>query len=874
MSAQENKVNISTFTTIANRPDAAHFGVGRCTILDTGVTYESDGITWTPYKSNELLWSNKPSASAHGKGQAWFSDIGSMGYSDGTNWNIGFGSAIAPEGVNSIYTNDTSWTGWTSSNASLTKTAGVLAITCTTVSFSATKLITIPQNKAKVWFRARVTAGSLLGWRISTNFASTYPVVDLQFPDLNKWVDFEVDFSSYASALTRVGFTQTTTYDDVGNTLEIAGLTIGEFDYSSRNLTNNGIMAANQSYALIRKTVGATGADYTTIAAAIAGCDGVGPHKRYELMIQPGTYAEQDLVLLDYIYLTGVDRETCIIQGYQAPSSSNTQIAASSPLNVYCNTRISNLTITAQNMRYCIHCDGTPMFDKTVELRNCLLEHYGNDEARADPAHSGDSGSTWASEFAWGSGTKQGAFFYFENCEFRGIVGAFSVHNYRNFTKQSKVYLKNCKLIATKETASSLRIQSLGSTVKDKITLENCELNSFVQHNDSGWLGGSPASRIEWQLTAINCTPFRYDVSTSVAGDANTRPVIYNVEKELYNTSGVTIPRGSAVVYNTAITNIRAMTSTDLPHKFIGITLEDIASTVKGRVSSSGIDTSTFIAREDATAVALGTTLGISSVTPGQFKVGNIPAIAHGIGSEIIRYAPIVVKPSASVLVDDATGYIVPSLVSANAATYSQTTTTVTVTSTAHNIPATIHNGKNVYLAIGTVSTGVAPTGYTTGWFSNFQYVDANTFTCTATNSQTGTGFVNTTTTAIALPLTGTVPAGLLGVNGSVVLEAYTSHNNSAGAKTLRALFGGTIWSNTAGTTTLTSYVLKALRNRGDVAKQITPAGGSYTGAASSVANNYLTINTASDVALTFTLQSATASDYVALDAINLTARI
>lgn len=223
---------------------------------------------------------------------------------------------------------------------------------------------------------------------------------------------------------------------------------------------------------------------------------------------------------------------------------------------------------------------------------------------------------------------------------------------------------------------------------------------------------------------------------------------------------------------------------------------------------------------------------------------------------------------SGIVFLNESTGYILPALITGNAATYSQTLTTVTVTSTGHNVPATIHNGRNVYLAIGTVSTGVAPTGYTTGWFSNFTYVDANTFTCTATNSQSGTGAVNTTITAITLPLSGTLSAGALGLDGSLNLEAFISYNNSAGAKTFRCLFGGSIWTAISGTTSLSSYIRRAIRNRGNASKQVSPALALFTGGSSGSSNSYFTVNTAADVAITHTLQSAVASDYVALDAL------
>lgn len=87
--SNEEKIITKTFTTLVSRPDAALFGVGKCRILDTGVTYECDGVEWTPADGNVLTWATKPTAAAFGRGQAWFSDIGAMGYSDGVEWIIG-----------------------------------------------------------------------------------------------------------------------------------------------------------------------------------------------------------------------------------------------------------------------------------------------------------------------------------------------------------------------------------------------------------------------------------------------------------------------------------------------------------------------------------------------------------------------------------------------------------------------------------------------------------------------------------------------------------------------------------------------------------------------------------------------------------------
>ena len=545
----------------------------------------------------------------------------------------------SPDISDCIYVTDNAWTGWTLNNINATASGdGVATIVCNSTAGTYDKSLSIPINKNKVWLRAKVTSGSLFGWGLATASGATYPTVDLYFPALNTWVEFECELRLEAGSGTKVSLTQGSAFVAAGNTLQVSGLSVGSYNYSPRVLTDSGCAAANQASILIQKVVAPTGGDFSTIAAAINGCTDVGPHRQYELLIKPGTYAETNITPLDYIHLTGEDPATCIIAAHISPSSSVANIAAQSTMMLTHNSRVKNLTITIQNGRYAVHMDDTPNFNKLSQFINCYIEHLGNDEARADPAHSGDYSSIWTSEYAVGVGTRTGEAITAENCTFKGPAGAFSTHNSSNFIRPCSVYLKNCKLIGTKEGAFSFRMQSLGSGKLDQATLENCEMNGDIIHNDSGWAGGTPATRIEWQLSLINCTPVLYNVSTSVSADQYTRPLNLTNEIELFNTSGVLIPRGSAVVYNTARSNIRAMATSDAVARYIGIALTDIAISARGRVSKSGIDTSTFIARDGADSVSMGTALGISTVTPGQFKVGATPTVIYGIGSEVVKY--------------------------------------------------------------------------------------------------------------------------------------------------------------------------------------------------------------------------------------------
>lgn len=110
-----------------------------------------------------------------------------------------------------------------------------------------------------------------------------------------------------------------------------------------------------------------------------------------------------------------------------------------------------------------------------------------------------------------------------------------------------------------------------------------------------------------------------------------------------------------------------------------------------------------------------------------------------------------------------------------------------------------------------------------------------------------------------------------MGTSGRIEAQAITNHNNSAGTKTLRKIFGGTLWSSTPGSTYLTTYVTKSIKNKGSASVQVAPPIWSHAASTSTTANTVLAINTANTVALTFGLQSSGVSDFNAIDYLTLT---
>jgi hypothetical protein len=208
---------------------------------------------------------------------------------------------------------------------------------------------------------------------------------------------------------------------------------------------------------------------------------------------------------------------------------------------------------------------------------------------------------------------------------------------------------------------------------------------------------------------------------------------------------------------------------------------------------SNAVVTTTWASR--ATAIST-----IAALTPGNGWVfvsdmGSNGALYWCNGTILIPFSPTVMFNSNQ-------GWIVHGYLAANAATYSQSGTTLTVTCTGHNLPATVNDGKMIYVPIGTVSTGVAPTAAITNWFTNFTQTGANTFTCTATNSQTGTGFVNSNLAATTItPVQKTILGSSLGANGKLGQSSLVSANTTAGSKTIRFNFAGLSCSNITLTT-------------------------------------------------------------------------
>ena len=265
---------------------------------------------------------------------------------------------------------------------------------------------------------------------------------------------------------------------------------------------------------------------------------------------------------------------------------------------------------------------------------------------------------------------------------------------------------------------------------------------------------------------------------------------------------------------------------------------ETLSTVTLNQIKAALNSTPPKIMAEDAEASGLRNVIGSS--TAGVVGVSlKAPAIAKTLG------APIVLAASG---------------------TYSQSGTLVTVTTSGHGHTAS-KNGGTVYL---TVSSGAAATG----WYSNFLYVDANTYKVTSLLSLSTSGNLSGTTSEIQITSTVT-PGGSCGTNGKLEFTALISNTNSANNKNIIVRLAGTaIFQPPAQTTNLSAGYRFDLWNRGSQSSQITSQAGAGSsgnpwGANTNSLSNY-NFNMNQDQVLTIGLQVANTADSITLEALSL----
>jgi len=205
---------------------------------------------------------------------------------------------------------------------------------------------------------------------------------------------------------------------------------------------------------------------------------------------------------------------------------------------------------------------------------------------------------------------------------------------------------------------------------------------------------------------------------------------------------------------------------------------------------------------------------------------------------------------------DDMVPKIFPSL--ANSSTAVQSGSTVTVTATAHGIPATVHNGWKVWYP--------GSPNIPAGWYSDFQYLTVNTFSFTAADSKTvASESVNggSWVSAYVEFHRTMIPGSVMGKNGRITCKVFRGGDATAGNKILRINFGGVIISAHNSTTSPNGIYKYSLFNHNSETKQRAMDGQEALSSAS--ANNVSTVDTTQEQAYYLTMAVSSAGQYAAI---------
>ncbi len=293
-------------------------------------------------------------------------------------------------------------------------------------------------------------------------------------------------------------------------------------------------------------------ATYPTITDALAAITDASSSNRYEIAVYSNVYTDVEGHTKNYVDIRGIGPVKPWLKGYLPPETAPATIAATSTLWLNTRTKLTNLRITAQNMRYPVHAetDNVPgTYDIAMTFEDCDIEHLGNDEARAYQAANGGL-AVWASEFPVGHGTSSGAHLHYERCRLSGPAGGLHGHTRASFVKPSMITARGSTFSATREEGTGLLggygaiLDSLGSGQSDIVVLDGCSIVGPLVVQPGPWyqstLSYQPAVRNEYAITLINCSPAPY-----LARDKGTRALKIESTSTL-DTSSVAVS-GSAV---------------------------------------------------------------------------------------------------------------------------------------------------------------------------------------------------------------------------------------------------------------------------------------------------------------------------------------
>lgn len=247
-----------------------------------------------------------------------------------------------------------------------------------------------------------------------------------------------------------------------------------------------------------RRTVAASGGDYTSPGVAVAAITDATAAKRYAVSVAAGTYEDAEWTDKDYVDFIGVSCDESIIKFHQPNDTTGALIEAKSAILMRHMSRLEGLKVTVQNGRYGIHLESNGLLpNRLQEIINCYVEHLGNDDAPAN---------YWGAQYAIGSGVSSGQVIRIEGTTaLSKRRGGFSYHTNVNFLAPSRVELIRSRFLARQEGLNSFEYKPLGSFQADTCYAEGCVFGGDIAMSPDPWLqtalAKQPADHNEITLT-------------------------------------------------------------------------------------------------------------------------------------------------------------------------------------------------------------------------------------------------------------------------------------------------------------------------------------------------------------------------------------
>lgn len=248
--------------------------------------------------------------------------------------------------------------------------------------------------------------------------------------------------------------------------------------------------------------------NYTTLKDACANAVGESRTRRVLIKVYEGVYTDTNYHLPNHVDVVGVGQRDLIwLRGYLPEDTALSTIPTVQTIWFNYTSKIKNMKITAQNMRYPIHSDSGASSNRALqEIEDCYVEHYGNQEARDwQENNGGNPGGVWGSEHAWGCGTHSGQHIISKRTHWVSATSPWYFHTNKDFDEPCLVEVDESHIDCRTEGGNAIVVQALGSGQPDRLSIKDSIIRGMMLINDSPWLSSQlynqRANRMEVEIT-------------------------------------------------------------------------------------------------------------------------------------------------------------------------------------------------------------------------------------------------------------------------------------------------------------------------------------------------------------------------------------